>query len=93
MIHHVVTPYMPVPETNGEEWDRLEPMSALDALIDLVINGEYSGIESGKRKGKESLQLRAAGAMVFEVRGFHCDRVCRRAKADELVELCQERRH
>lgn len=63
----MVTPYIPVPETNGEEWDRLEPMPALDALIELVVHGEYSGSDPSKLKGKESLQLRAAGSIVFEV--------------------------
>jgi len=62
----VVTPYIPVPETNGEEWDRLEPASALDALVELAIHGEYNGSESSKRT-KDSLELRAAAVAVFEV--------------------------
>ncbi|KAF5354901.1 hypothetical protein D9756_005524 [Leucocoprinus leucothites] len=61
----VVTPYMPVPETNGEEWDRLEPASALDALVELVLHGEYNGLDSAKRL-KDGLELRAAAAVVFE---------------------------
>lgn len=60
---------MPVPETNGEEWDRLEPIVALDALVELVVIGEYAGLSEGesKHKAKESLLLRIAGASVFEV--------------------------
>ncbi|KAI6101425.1 p115 like vesicle tethering protein [Pisolithus croceorrhizus] len=60
----VVTPYMPVPETNGEEWDRLEPASALDVLVELVLHGEYNGLYGGKRL-KDSLDLRAAALGVF----------------------------
>ncbi|KAF9047483.1 p115 like vesicle tethering protein [Panaeolus papilionaceus] len=60
-----LTPYVPVPETNGEEWDRLELASALDILVELAIHGEYNGLDSAKR-AKESLELRAAAAAVFE---------------------------
>lgn len=62
----ILTPYMPVPETNGEEWDRLEPASALDALVELVLHGEYNGLDSAKRI-KDGLELRAAASIVFEV--------------------------
>ncbi|KAF9235255.1 hypothetical protein BU15DRAFT_65006 [Melanogaster broomeanus] len=55
----VVTPYMPVPETNGEEWDRLEPASALDALVELALHGEYNGLCSDRRL-KDGLELRGA---------------------------------
>ncbi|KAF9009836.1 hypothetical protein BDZ89DRAFT_964597 [Hymenopellis radicata] len=61
----VVTPYMPVPETNGEEWDRLEPSSALDALVELALHGEYNGLYDDK-KLKDGLELRAGAASVFE---------------------------
>ncbi|KAG6856748.1 hypothetical protein H0H87_001092 [Tephrocybe sp. NHM501043] len=61
----ILTPYMPVPETNGEEWDRLEPASALDVLVELALHGEYNGMESGKRS-KDGLELRTAGVAVFE---------------------------
>jgi hypothetical protein len=61
-----LTPYCPVPDTNGEEWDRLEPASALDALVELALHGEYNGIDSGKRL-KDGLALRAAAVGVFEV--------------------------
>ena len=46
----VVTPYVPVPDTNGEEWDRLEPASALDALVELILHGEYNNIIDGERR-------------------------------------------
>jgi hypothetical protein len=65
-----LTPYVPVPDTNGEEWDRLELASALDALVELAIHGEYNGLDAGKRT-KESLELRSAAAAVFEVGPFH----------------------
>lgn len=57
---------MPVPDTNGEEWDRLEPASALDAVVELALHGEYNGLDGGKRF-KDGLELRAAAASVFEV--------------------------
>ena len=57
---------MPVPESNGEEWDRLEPSSALDALVELVLHGEYNGLDSAKRV-KDGLELRGAALAVFEV--------------------------
>ncbi|KAG5642214.1 hypothetical protein DXG03_003406 [Asterophora parasitica] len=60
-----LTPYMPVPETNGEEWDRLEHASALDVLVELALHGEYNGLESGKRL-KDGLELRTAAVAVFE---------------------------
>lgn len=68
LSEHVITPYMPVPETNGEEWDRLESASALDALVELALNGEYNGQESAKRL-MSGLELRTAAVGVFEV--FH----------------------
>ena len=55
---------MPVPETNGEEWDRLEPASALDALGELV--GATWIIHTEKRS-KEGLELRGAAVGAFEV--------------------------
>ncbi|PPQ93846.1 hypothetical protein CVT25_013555 [Psilocybe cyanescens] len=60
-----LTPYVPVPDTNGEEWDRLELASALDALVELAVHGEYNGLDAVKRS-KESLELRTAAAGVFE---------------------------
>lgn len=63
----LMTPYMPVPETNGEEWDRLEPASALDILVELVLHGEYNSILEGERRSKEGMELRATGLGVFQV--------------------------
>jgi len=57
---------MPVPETNGEEWDRLEPASALDALVELAIHGEYNGLD-GSNRSKVGLELRTAAATIYEV--------------------------
>lgn len=61
-----VSPYMPVPNTNGEEWDRLESSSAFDALVELVLHGEYNGVV-GANRSKDTLDLRAAALRVFEV--------------------------
>ncbi|KAG8220521.1 hypothetical protein J3R82DRAFT_3224 [Butyriboletus roseoflavus] len=61
----ILTPYMPVPETNGEEWDRLEPASALDVLVELALHGEYNGLY-GDRRSKDALELRGAALNVFD---------------------------
>lgn len=55
-----------MPETNGEEWDRLESASALDALIELTIHGEYNGLGAGSGI-KHSVEIRTVAAAVFEV--------------------------
>lgn len=66
-----LTPYVPVPGSGGEEWDRLEPASALDALVEMVLAGEYGGVDgdpspsTGARR-MDKLELRAAAAGVFE---------------------------
>jgi len=57
---------MPVPESNGEEWDRLEPASSLDTLVELGLHGEYNGSYSDK-KLRDALELRGAAVSVFEV--------------------------
>ncbi|KAI9441770.1 p115 like vesicle tethering protein [Lactarius indigo] len=54
----ILTPYMPVPETNGEEWDRLEAATGIDALLELIMHGEYNG-QGAVRRQKESVDLRA----------------------------------
>ncbi|KAL6305123.1 p115 like vesicle tethering protein [Sparassis latifolia] len=61
-----VTPYMPVPDTNGEEWDRLEPSSALDVLVELVLHGEYNGMLEGERRSKDGIELRGVALGVFQ---------------------------
>ncbi|GJE97549.1 p115 like vesicle tethering protein [Phanerochaete sordida] len=60
-----ITPYIPVPESNGEEWDRMEPASALDALVDLVLHGEFNGVLGAKRS-RDSMELRGAALGVFQ---------------------------
>lgn len=62
----VLTPYMPVPDTNGEEWDRLEAATGIDALLELIMHGEYNGQDAVRRQ-KESVDLRATAVGVFEV--------------------------
>lgn len=57
---------MPVPESNGEEWDRLEPASALDVLVELALHGEYNGLY-GDRRLKDALELRGAALSIFDV--------------------------
>jgi hypothetical protein len=65
----VLTPYQPVPDTNGEEWDRLEPITALDALVNNALEGEYGGInEVEESRKREAMELRALSLGVFEVR-------------------------
>ena len=62
----VLTPYMPVPDTNGEEWDRLEAATGIDALLELIMHGEYNGQDAARRQ-KDSIDLRATAVGVFEV--------------------------
>ena len=87
-----LTPYVPVPGTNGEEWDRLEPASALDALVEMVLAGEYGGVDGDAGPGssarrKDKLELRAAAAGVFEVRCSRC--VPSVVLSPWRIELCQ----
>lgn len=66
----VITPYQPVPETNGEEWDRLEPLTALDALVHNALEGEYGGVNEVREGGKrDAMEFRALSLGVFEVGG------------------------
>jgi hypothetical protein len=63
-----VIPYAPVPETNGEEWDRLEPVQGIDLLVSTILNGEYGGIASTTGGlGKGDIELRTVSLTVFEV--------------------------
>ncbi len=66
LVTHLLTPYVPVPDTNGEEWDRLEPTSALEVLVDLVVQGEYGGLGESKPYGREALHMRTVAISVFE---------------------------
>ena len=59
-------PSMPVPESNVEEWDRLEPTSALNAVVELILHEDYNGLHSDKRV-KEGLGLHGTAVTVFEV--------------------------
>nr|KAH9976319.1 p115 like vesicle tethering protein [Lactifluus volemus] len=61
----ILTPYMPVPDTNGEEWDRLEAANGIDALLELIMHGEYNG-QNAARRLKDSVDLRATAVGVFE---------------------------
>ncbi|KAI0048589.1 hypothetical protein FA95DRAFT_1654923 [Auriscalpium vulgare] len=61
----VLSPYMPVPETNGEEWDRLEEATGIDALLELIMHGEYNGLDATRRQ-KEGMDLRGNAVGVFE---------------------------
>ena len=87
-----VTPYVPVPETNGEEWDRLESASALEVLVELSIHGEYNGLGGGSST-KPSLELRTVAAAVFEVtkKPLFMDTSSHQFKQN--TEFCSERRN
>ena len=87
----VVTPYMPVPDTNGEEWDRLEPSFALDALVELILHGQYNSIIDRERRTKDGMELRAAALGIFQVRtSIFARRDC--PLNDATTELRTERR-
>ncbi|KAH7103470.1 p115 like vesicle tethering protein [Auriculariales sp. MPI-PUGE-AT-0066] len=60
-----VTPYVPVAETDGQEWDRMEARTALDVLVDIAVNGEYSGVMFPPLDAY-ALGLRGAAVTVFE---------------------------
>ena len=60
----MVTPYVPVPDTDGEEWDRLESSSAFDVLVELILHSEYNGTIAPARR-RDSMELRAAALRVF----------------------------
>jgi intracellular protein transport protein USO1 len=65
----LLTPYQPVPDTNGEEWDRLETVTALDALVNNVLDGEYGGVVANTtdvHRG-DALEFRSHSLSVFEV--------------------------
>lgn len=64
----IITPYIPVPGTNGEEWDRLESSSAFDVLVELILHAEYNGTIAPPRR-RDSLDLRASGLRIFYVSG------------------------
>lgn len=67
----IITPYIPVPDTNGEEWDRLESSSAFDVLVELILHAEYNGTIAPPRR-RDSLELRASALRVFCVGEVSC---------------------
>jgi len=57
-----------VPDTNGEEWDRLEPVQGIDLLVSTILDGEYGGVASTTGGlGKGDMELRTVALTVFEV--------------------------
>jgi intracellular protein transport protein USO1 len=60
---------MPVPDTRGEEWDRLPQEPALSVLMALALQGEFAGIIPAQTPVavREALELRAAAVTAFEV--------------------------
>ncbi|KDQ20259.1 hypothetical protein BOTBODRAFT_27675 [Botryobasidium botryosum FD-172 SS1] len=69
LAHYLITPYIPVPDTNGEEWDRLPEQSALASLVTLTLEGEYTGVfglGGTKEARREGIELRVAGLGMFE---------------------------
>lgn len=73
LVAQPVTVYIPVPESNGEEWDRLPEESALAALVGVALEGEYTGVAGLPSPGSgskelESFQIRTTAANVLEVR-------------------------
>jgi len=67
----IITPYIPVPDTSGEEWDRLESSSAFDVLVELILHAEYSGTIAPPRR-RDPLELRASALRVFYVSAVRC---------------------
>lgn len=63
----ILTSYQPVPDTNGEEWDRLDPTIAVNVLINNVTEGEYGGVvDSAAGRSRDSLEFRASSLTVFQ---------------------------
>ncbi|KIM26882.1 hypothetical protein M408DRAFT_16746 [Serendipita vermifera MAFF 305830] len=65
-LFQVITPYHPVADTNGEEWDRLEPCRAVDLLVSISVDGEYSGMALTPPTGKESMEYRGVALSTFD---------------------------
>ena len=63
-----LAPHIPVPETNGEEWDRLDPVRGIDSLVNIILEGEYNGTP-GAGAGPLSfsgMELRGASLAAFD---------------------------
>lgn len=67
---NLITCYIPVPETNGEEWDRLAAEPAVGVLVAYALDGDFGmpGLAEvvGPQARRESLELRAAALSTFE---------------------------
>ncbi|KAG9002818.1 hypothetical protein FRB94_003621 [Tulasnella sp. JGI-2019a] len=67
---NLITCYIPVPETNGEEWDRLAAEPAVGVLVAYALDGDF-GIPHavpepvGPQARREALELRAAALTTF----------------------------
>lgn len=89
-LFQTVIPYHPVPNTNGEEWDRLDPCRALDLLVSTVLDGEYGGLGVTAPTGKESMEFRGVALSTFDVSGPL--RLSPFISSPRMLELCQRRR-
>lgn len=67
-FNRIITPYVPVPETNGEEWDRLDPVRGIDLLVSTALEGEYGGIGVTPTLSRDSIELRSTALTVFNVK-------------------------
>lgn len=61
-----ITPYIPVPDSNGEEWDRLDACRGIDLLVQTAVDGEYGGLGLAPPTSKESIELRSVALSVFD---------------------------
>ena len=64
LMQMIVTPYTPVPDTIGEEWDRLQSSSAFDDLVELILHAEYNGVIVPPRR-RDPPELRASALWIF----------------------------
>ena len=60
----IVTPYVTVPDTNGEEWDQLESSSAFNDLVELILHAGYNGRIAPPRR-RDSFELRTSALRIF----------------------------
>ncbi|KAG9057789.1 hypothetical protein FS842_004161 [Serendipita sp. 407] len=61
-----VIPYVPVPESNGDEWDRLEPRRGIDLLVSTALDGEYGGIGVMTPTARDTMGLRGTALTVVD---------------------------
>ncbi|KAG8862622.1 hypothetical protein FRB96_001181 [Tulasnella sp. 330] len=67
---NLITCYIPVPETNGEEWDRLAAEPAVGVLVAYALDGDFGMAGAtpepvGPQARREALELRAAALSTF----------------------------